>query len=197
MCFGHRRLELGHDLITPQRHPAALCQASSVARRQRPIASDAIPWSEGTRVVSGSLAPGVFDFSYRRELGSGRRAPFGTYGFDRVEARSTTFDLDHLILTIANSQFDECVFRQDPALDRGLDPKPQGSLGHRLTTYRRCRFERVRFADLGGFRLGASKFDECEFYRCRWGVTGAKDASFIDCSFVGPLGNLSFRQDAS
>ncbi|GAA1479437.1 hypothetical protein GCM10009623_38830 [Nocardioides aestuarii] len=108
-----------------------------------------------------------------------------------VRARDETIALDWRHLLVVGASFDGCTFsqrRSGPVLTTG-GVAAQGSLGATggPSVYRRCRFVGVRFKTLGGFSLGAARFEDCAFERCRWNGHFHHDADLVDCTFAGPM----------
>ena len=148
------------------------------------------PWGPRTTVVGGDLAPGPFAFA-RSDIAPGRVAPMATYAFDGAVARQARFDLTDVHLTVQNSQFDECAFRQlrRPASDGTWG---QGSLARRVSVYRGCTFEGVRFRAREGFSVGVARFEQCTFQQCDFGEHFSFCADYIECVFVGPVQRAVF-----
>jgi hypothetical protein len=108
-------------------------------------------------VVRGQLPAGHYDFGNPDATQDSLRG----YAFERVAASNVVFDLDELSLHVANSIFENCCFRQQAM--RRRDPPPQGNLGRRPTTYRRCAFEQVQFHVGPGFSVGHARLKSAGF----------------------------------
>jgi uncharacterized protein YjbI with pentapeptide repeats len=143
-------------------------------------------WGPDTTVVRGQLPPGKFDFSGP----PGRHVWLRGYAFDEVKANGTEFDLDEVHLFILWSEFVNCVFRQR-AKPLG-DPRPQGDLGWRPTTFRGCTFERVQFRIRGGFDVGQARFEDCLFRHCRFHEHFSHCADYVNCTFEGTISMAVF-----
>jgi uncharacterized protein YjbI with pentapeptide repeats len=130
-------------------------------------------------VVRGQLPAGHYDFGSPDATQDSLRG----YAFERVAASNVVFDLDELSLHVANSIFENCCFRQQAK--RRRDPPPQGNLGRRPTTYRRCAFEQVQFHVGPGFSVGQARFEECRFHHCGFLSHFSFCADYIDCNFTG------------
>src|SRR5262245_39582678 len=163
-----------------------------VLRRRR--ATDGSPWSHGTTVVRGRLAPGPFEFQ-RREIVPDRLAPMAVYAFDGVTAERAELDLTDVMLTIQNSEFVACRFVQKrrPASDGSWG---QGSLGRRVVLYRDCVFAGVRLRIRAGYSVGEARFDRCRFVRCDFGEHFSFCADYVDCVFEGPVRRAVFYGSA-
>jgi uncharacterized protein YjbI with pentapeptide repeats len=148
------------------------------------------PWGPLTDVVTGDLAAGEFRFD-RRTIASGRLAPMAVYAFDGVSASDSSFDLTEVALTVQNSEFTQCRFRQArrPSSDGSWG---QGSLARRPTVYRDCTFEGVRLRIRAGFSVGAARFERCAFVDCDFGEHFSFCADYIDCTFVGRVAKAVF-----
>jgi uncharacterized protein YjbI with pentapeptide repeats len=108
-----------------------------------------------------------------------------------VTARGTEFDLDDVWLIIVRSEFEDCRFRQQAKLLG--DPPPQGDLGYRPTTFRRCTFERVQFRIRAGFSVGTARFEGCVFRHCRFHEHFSFCADYVGCTFEGTIASAVFN----
>lgn len=105
--------------------------------------------------------------------------------------------LDRMQLTVTWSEFDKCAFTQKSG--RVLSEHgtaAQGSLGARPSMYRNCVFRGVRFKSLGGFSMGASRFENCTFIRCKFNGHSATEADLVNCRFVGKIDGCNWYSTA-
>jgi hypothetical protein len=145
-------------------------------------------WSTVTHVIKGELQAASYDFT-QIPLGSFSR--LHNCGLLEVSARKVQFDLDAVHLGVAWSLFEDCVFRERGR--KSIDGEwPQGSLGLRPSTYRRCTFQGVRFRLRAGFSAGQARFEECTFRRCRFEEHFSFCADYIRCRFEGRIRTAVF-----
>jgi hypothetical protein len=147
---------------------------------------DSYAWGTDTTVVRGQLPAGHFNFGGPEAT----HGPLRGYAFERVVASNVVFDLDEVSLHVSNSIFENCRFRQQATVRN--DPPPQGNLGRRPTTYRRCAFEHVQFHIGPGFSVGQARFEECRFHHCRFMSHFSFCADYIDCVFTGIIHTAVF-----
>jgi hypothetical protein len=147
--------------------------------------------------LSGELPTGAFTPTPATPDGDWLSVPL--YRFDRVTAHDVEFVMDEVMYLISGSEFDNCVFRQNPRItkvnrQRYFYSYGNGSLGHeQRSIYRNCTFDRVDFGDRGGgYRSGDVRFEGCTFNRCDFREFTGFHADFVDCTFVGAVNNARF-----
>lgn len=118
-------------------------------------------------------------------------------GFFRAQISDVEIGLNDAHLSAGWSEFDRCHFRQRVrpiTNEHGF--AAQGSFGNQPTIYRHCTFERIRFKGLGGFSMGAARFENCTFLNCRWDGHFAHKAHLVECTFIGRMnGCVWFGRD--
>lgn len=120
-------------------------------------------------------------------------------GFEQAQARGLTISLDDRHLWSAWSEFDDCTFSQRRS-GRVLNEEgaaAQGSFGNRPSIYRSCRFEGVRFKNLGGYSMGDARFQDCTFDRCHFNGHFHHSADLISCRFLGEIDGCVWNGAAS
>jgi hypothetical protein len=152
--------------------------------------------SEDT-TLTGELPPGPFTPAPAVRDGDDLHVPL--YRFDGVVAREVTFTMDEVMYMISGSEFDNCVFRQDPRVTKAnrqqyLFSHGHGLLGHaRRSVYRNCTFDRIDFGGRGGgYRPGGVRFEGCTFNRCDFREFDAFEADIVDGVFVGTVKSAKF-----
>jgi hypothetical protein len=149
--------------------------------------------------ISGELPAGRFAFEPARPHPAGGLATT-TYRFDGVAARDVEFVLDEIRLYVSGSEFEDCLFRQDPKVTKANRGEyhysyGMGSFGwERRSTYRNCAFDHVDFGSKGGgYVPGDARFEGCTFRRCAFREFDARTADFVGCAFVGTISSAWFH----
>jgi hypothetical protein len=122
------------------------------------------------------------------------------YQFDTVTACDVEFDLDEVGVNVCGSQFDRCVFRQDARITKANRKEFAYSFSsvlfgwQRRSVYRDCTFDHVDFGDRGGGSIpGDARFEGCTFNHCTFREFDAREADFVDCTFVGTITKAWFH----
>jgi hypothetical protein len=136
--------------------------------------------------VRGLIAAGPFAFSGP----PARHTWLRRYNFEDVRAVGAEFQLDEVHLTVMDSEFQGCVFRQQAKILG--EPPPQGNIGWRNVIYRDCTFERVRFRLGPGFYVDSARFERCVFRHCRFNSHFSFRADYVDCVFEGRIATAVF-----
>lgn len=152
------------------------------------MTADPTWWRGGTPTASGRPAdasPAISEISLP-SLDDG----IGLRRLDLVDVRvvGAEFSLTDIRLAVHWAEFEDCRFTQrvKPVLnDHGI--AAQGSFAVSPASYRNCRFERVRFKLLGGFKMGRATFENCTFWNCRWEGHFAHDAWLLNNRFIGKM----------
>jgi hypothetical protein len=149
--------------------------------------------------LTGELPAGRFEFAPARPHPAGGLATTD-YRFDGVTARGAEFPLDEVRLFIAGSEFEDCVFRQDPKRTKANRSEyhysyGMGSFGwERRSTYRNCTFDHVDFGlSGGGYLPDQARFEGCTFRQCAFRHFDARTADFVGCTFVGAIASAWFH----
>src|SRR3954453_12865181 len=143
-------------------------------------------------VLTGELPPGPFIPAKAVRLGD--RVEIPVYRFDRVTAHDVEFTMDEVMYLMSGSEFDNCVFRQDPRVTKSSRLRYSFSYGRgvlgdeRRSCYRNCTFDRVDFGLRGGgYVPSGARFEGCTFNRCDFRDFTSERTDLVDCTFVGTV----------
>jgi uncharacterized protein YjbI with pentapeptide repeats len=152
--------------------------------------------------VTGALPSGSFAFAPPRPRADSGGLDATFYQFTGVTANEVEFSLDEVTVHIFASGLDRCVFRQDPhktkahrkAFSHSYSVALLGGDGDARSVYRDCVFDHVDFGLRGGGVLptGAT-FERCTFKFCAFRDFDARNADFIDCTFIGTITSARFH----
>lgn len=152
-------------------------------------------------IVTGAVPAGTFAFApVARSADGTRLRPEPFYQFDSVRAQDAGFDVDEVRVHISGSEFDRCVFRQDPRITRENRRQFAYSnscalLGFReRSVYRDCVFDHVDFGLRGGgFCPCDVRFERCTFRYCTFRDFDCREADFVGCTFTGVMTKAWFH----